>query len=228
LHLTKLCVILQMKQVNMLNIHLLESFLPLNTLPLIEQWVKDYPLRLVISKSRKSKYGDYRYLFDRKAHKITINHDLSAEMFLLTLTHEIAHMYVFKTYQRKALPHGKEWKETFKKLIFQSIQFYSQPVQKELVKYAKNPSATLGAHPELIKKMIEKKHEQFCYLENLREGEWFVLSKKILKKGKLRRTRFLCKEHRSGREYLVYKAAQVERHYEEGKLTSSKEPINEK
>ncbi len=206
----------------MLNIGLLESFLSPNTLPLIELWVKDYPLRLVISKSRKSKYGDYRYLFDRKVHKITINHDLSPEMFLLTLTHEIAHMYVFQTNQRMALPHGKEWKETFKKLIFQSIQFYSQPAQKELVNYAKNPSATLGAHTELIKKLIEKKHERICYLESLKEGEWFVLSKKILKKGQLRRTRFLCKEHRSGREYLVYKAAQVERYYKESKLKSSK------
>ncbi len=190
----------------------LVKFLPQGVFSLIEKWVEGYPLEIIISKPRRTKLGDYRYFPRYKKHQITINQDLSHELFLLTLTHEIAHMHAFERYGRKIQPHGKEWKRVFQYLIIQTFPFYSDQIQRELAQYAKNPKATLGSHPKLLQRLLGEKKENVYYLDELNEGMWFIVNQKVLKKGILKRTRYLCEEYRSNRKYWVNRSAQVKKY----------------
>lgn len=188
------------------------SFLPKGSDQLIEKWRGDIPLKIKISKPRKTKLGDYRYHPQSHGHEITLNNNLSLELFLLTLTHEMAHMHAFVKYGRKIKPHGKEWKYVFKNLIIQTIPFYSLETQKALANYAKNPMATLSSYPKLLKCLIKNEKENFHYIEDLDKGTLFVVNQKILRKGVLRRTRYLCEEYQSNRKYLVNQATQVKKY----------------
>ena len=46
-------------------------------------------------------------------------------------------------------------------------------------------------------------------LEELDENTCFAINKKTYLKGKLRRTRYLCKEMSSGKSYLIHALAEV-------------------
>ncbi len=188
------------------------NFLPKESDRFVKQWIYDYPLQISVVKPRKTKLGDYRYFPKSKEHQITINENLSPELFLLTLTHEIAHLHTFTKYGRKIQPHGKEWKQVFKNLIIQTFPFYSLENQKQLAQYAKNPKATLSAYPELTKSLTKRENGNFYYLDELNKGSLFIINQKILRKGVLRRTRYLCEEYQSDRKYLVNRATQVKKY----------------
>jgi hypothetical protein len=150
----------------------------------------DYPFDFIVSKSRHSKLGDYRYS-PQKGHQITVNRNLNSYAFLVTYLHEVAHLLTYLTYKNKVLPHGEEWKSSFR-TIFEPI-LEEDLLPDELIKVLKsydasNSSITLHALPE---------------------NQIFLLKNLALIKGKLRRTRYFCREANTGKLYLVAKNAQV-------------------
>ena len=66
-------------------------------------------IQILVKKERKTKHGDFRVLKNGKC-QITINSNLNPYRFLITLIHEIAHYRVYKIFEKKVKPHGKEWK----------------------------------------------------------------------------------------------------------------------
>src|SRR4051812_38681850 len=91
---------------------------------------------LRITRSRLSKYGDYRAPSGGKGHRISLNYNLNPYMFLVTFVHEMAHLTTFNRFKRKADPHGKEWKSEFKVLL--------------------EPFLRSGAFPSPLKEALEK------------------------------------------------------------------------
>ena len=89
------------------------NFIPLDSRSLIQKWVAEIDVVIKVVKPRKTKLGDFRYSFDNKC-IITINDDLNPFSFLITLTHEIAHAFVYKEFKGNVASHGKQWKEVFK------------------------------------------------------------------------------------------------------------------
>jgi len=79
-------------------------------------WLED-PFHFIISKTRASKLGDFRFRSDRKIQTITINYDLNPYQFLITYIHEVAHYRAFKKYGIGIKPHGTYWKNTFRALM---------------------------------------------------------------------------------------------------------------
>ena len=73
---------------------------------------QDHPFDFIVSKTRDSKLGDYRFS-PQKGHQITVNHNLNPYSFLVTYLHEVAHLLTYQTYKNKVLPHGNEWKKAF-------------------------------------------------------------------------------------------------------------------
>ena len=69
-----------------------------------------------LKKSRRTKHGDFSIKKNGLV-IITINEDLNAYRFLITLIHEISHYFSVKNYGVNIKPHGVEWKNTFKKLL---------------------------------------------------------------------------------------------------------------
>ena len=171
----------------------------------------DYPFDFIVSKSRHSKLGDYRFS-PQKGHQITVNRNLNSYAFLVTYLHEVAHLLTYLTYKNKVLPHGEEWKNSFR-TIFEPIleeDLLPDELINVLKSYLVNPSATSTGHGPLVD--VLKTYDASNYsitLHALPENQIFLLKNLELIKGKLRRTRYFCREANTGKLYLVAKNAQV-------------------
>ena len=171
----------------------------------------DYPFDFIVSKSRDSKLGDYRYS-PQKGHQITVNRNLNSYAFLVTYLHEVAHLLTYLTYKNKVLPHGEEWKNSFR-TIFEPIleeDLLPDELINVLKSYLVNPSATSTGHGPLVDvlKTYDASNSSIT-LHALPENQIFLLKNLALIKGKLRRTRYFCREANTGKLYLVAKNAQV-------------------
>jgi hypothetical protein len=171
----------------------------------------DYPFDFIVSKSRHSKLGDYRFS-PKKGHQITVNRNLNSYAFLVTYLHEVAHLLTYLTYKNKVLPHGEEWKNSFKSVFDPILEIGLLPDEliKVLKSYLVNPSATSTGHGPLVDvlKTYDTSNSSIT-LHALLENQIFLLKNLELIKGKLRRTRYFCTEAKTGKLYLVAKNAQV-------------------
>lgn len=171
----------------------------------------DYPFDFIVSKSRHSKLGDYRFS-PQKGHQITVNRNLNSYAFLVTYLHEVAHLLTYLAYKNKVLPHGEEWKNSFRSIFEPILEEGLLPDEliNVLKSYLVNPSATSTSHGPLVDvlKTYDTVNSSIT-LHALPENQIFLLKNLELIKGKLRRTRYFCKEANTGKLYLVAKNAQV-------------------
>ncbi len=173
-------------------------------------WQK-FPFHLKITPPRKSKLGDYRYDPGKRQHYITVNSDLNRYAFLVTYLHEVAHLITFQKYGRKASPHGKEWKAVFSHLLEPVIrrQMVPEDVLDALAAYMLNPKASSCSDANLTKTLGNYDQDPKKYLDDIPLGEVFRFQDRLFKKGNLRRTRYVCSEVKSGRQYLISKHAEI-------------------
>jgi hypothetical protein len=180
----------------------------------IQLWEKE-PFQFQVTRSRKSKLGDFRYRRDRKIQTITINSDLNPYQFLLTLIHEIAHLHAFKKFGINTSPHGLEWKKTFADLMDPMLSEKIFPIDLliPLRKHMRNPKASSSGDLFLMKEMSKydlPNHEsKSVFLSDLKPGNKFLLAGREFEKGETRRTRVLCMEVKSGRTFLIAQLAKV-------------------
>ena len=203
----------------MSNSHLSEvlgKYMPAGAVPVCTNWIVKLNIHLRITKSRASKYGDYRPVRGTDAHVITVNHNLNPYSFLITFIHEVAHLACEKKYSRFIAPHGREWKGEYAALLnyFLSRNIFPMDIEQALRQYVKDPSASSCTDENLLR--VLKNHdgeekEKVTFLEELPHGTYFRLnaSKKVFIKGALMRKRFQCFEHTSGTEYRVSALAEV-------------------
>jgi SprT protein len=195
---------------------ILARYVPEKALPYCVQLWNDTPFHFKVSRARGSKLGDYRYDHRVKSHTITVNNNLNQYAFLLTYIHEIAHLHVQLKYGRKALPHGKEWKSTFRQIMLPVLneEIYPHEILEALKKHMKNPKASSHSDHHLYKALKHYdtgKLSDAVLLEDLKEGESFVFKGVAYQKLMTRRTRVLCLHAGSRRKYLIPKMAEVTR-----------------
>ena len=195
-----------------MNLEQLNPYLPDNALIFIEQWIKNHPLTLKITRNRLTKLGDYRKINVPKRHQITINGDLNTYAFFFVFTHEIAHMITYSHYSHhEILPHGKEWKLIFGKLLVESLSVYPKELQGYILHHAKSPKASVGADSNISKYLINDSKEHEDYLEDLEIGSFFKLGQKIYCKNEKRKLRYICTEIKTHKKYLINATAIVEK-----------------
>jgi SprT protein len=166
------------------------------------------PFELKLTKSRQTKVGDFTSKRSALHPRITLNHDLNQHLFLLTYIHEVAHHYVHKRYGHRVDPHGEEWKNTFKELMQPLLlqeSVFPIEILHELRRHMINPKASSFADTQLTKVLRhhDKDGEKIVVLSDIPEGSVFSIRGRFFKKGMLRRTRYLCKEIKTKRNYLV-------------------------
>jgi hypothetical protein len=150
-----------------MSISVLEQYLPENTLPFLKKWFADYYIHIKITKNRNSKLGDYRKLPD-KSHQITVNSTLDKQLFFFVLTHEMAHLIAFEKFNNRISAHGKEWKDTFREMLLESIDIYTDDLKPIIRRFSSNPKANFMASPELVRYFhIENPEDQFVFVEDL-------------------------------------------------------------
>jgi len=194
-----------------MSIQSLEKYLPSNTLQYLKIWFSDYYIHIKITRNRNSKLGDYRKLPDN-SHEITINSTLVPQLFFFVLTHELAHLIAFERYGRKISPHGKEWKETFRQMLLESLEVYEDNLKPIIIEFSKSPKANFMASPGLVKYFhIEKQEDDLSFIEELQKGEFFIYrNEKYLLEGLIKKN-YLCKNLATGRKYSFKPLARVKK-----------------
>jgi hypothetical protein len=185
---------------------LLQSHVPATALDYSFALWKSSPFELKITKSRHTKVGDFTSQGTKSHPKITLNNDLNQYLFLVTYVHEVAHLRVYLKYGARLDPHGEQWKTTFTDLMVPLLweSVFPEEILHPLRKHMINPKASSFADTELTQafRKFDKETNEMILTE-VPAGSIFRYQGKYFKKGKLRRTRILCRELASRRDYLV-------------------------
>ncbi len=203
-----------MDQSNNREFNELEQHLPAGISSTIFDYLKKNNVLLTITRKRSTKLGDYRKPFGRqKFHRISVNGNLNPYAFLITLTHEIAHLEAFESYKKKRIaPHGKEWKAIFGDLLVDLLDkgIFPEDLSMVVRKHATNPTASSTTDLELSQCLRKYDANKATTLNELEESMVFKIGKKVFRKGKKRRTRFLCTELSTNKLYAVSGLAEVQ------------------
>ena len=196
-------------------IKVLANYLPPDSAPTIARWIDHFQCDFKISRARNTKYGDYRPPHAGQGHRISINYDLNPYAFLVTTVHEFAHLLTWNEHQRKAKPHGAEWKANFKRMMrpFFEREIFPADIRQAIVRYLENPAASSCTDHQLFKalKKYDQTPEHLVLLESLPLGSVFKLKDgRVFRKDAKIRKRFRCTELASGRLYLFNPLAEVE------------------
>jgi predicted SprT family Zn-dependent metalloprotease len=196
----------------------LDNYLPPGTMPIVLEYLHNYKVHLTITRERKTVLGDYRHKTMGANHRISINGNLNAYSFLITLLHELAHLLTFEKFGNSVQAHGKEWKGIFGALLSRLLdaQLLPADIEAELKNSLINPAASSCADDQLIR--VLRKYDSNtngCFLlEELAEGELFkIKGERVFKKGALQRKRYQCVEVATKKWYLfspVYEVKKLE------------------
>lgn len=186
--------------------NLLEQHIPASAVNYCVELWEQKPFLFKLSKKRTSKSGDFTCIQGRNP-RITINKDLHPFEFLITYVHEVAHHHVHKNYGFRAEAHGTEWKRTFQELLAPLLteNVFPKDLLGRLSQHMSNPKASTYSDSDLTKLLRSKdpRTAMATLLSELPEGSVFDLNGRWFKKGKLQRTRVLCLEVKSKRQFLV-------------------------
>ena len=198
------------------SLDILAGYLPEGTYEKVRKYLIRYRVHLTITRKRTSVLGDYRLPDRTQGHRITINGDLNRYAFLLTLLHELAHLMAYVYYGKRIAPHGAEWKQTFRDILveFTDKGYMPKDVEQAIKKYMHDPAARSCVDEDLIR--VLKKHDpytqDFCFVEDLEEGEWFLASDgREYRRGKKIRKRYECVDVRNRKKYLFSPVYEVRR-----------------
>jgi hypothetical protein len=188
-------------------LHQLKQYLPEGCFEEVSHYLQHYKVQLTITRERKSVLGDYRNSFADKNHRISVNGNLNSYAFLITLLHELAHLFTYERFGHKVLAHGQEWKNEYSKVLAQFLlkKIFPPDIHKALLKTLQNPAASSCADTSLLRVLhqYDEKKEGMSLLETLPEGAVFkIKGGRTFKKGEQVRKRFKCLEIATGKLYL--------------------------
>lgn len=199
-----------------LNFTQFASYLPKGVIDEIKKWFEKYSIQLIITRERKSILGNYTHPHARQAyHKITINGNQNPYSFLITLLHELAHLQAFVTYGLKIAPHGKEWQEVYRNIIkhYLGKGVFPPDIESVLLQSLTRVRAGSCTDKHLYKALAQYDVEPvdgLKWVEELQPDTYFVdRNGKVYQLKHKRRTRFLCEQLPSRKQYLFQPVARV-------------------
>ena len=197
-----------------INFEILQNYVPTESLPILQKWFNQREFELKITRKRVTKFGDFRGSIREVPNRISVNSNLNKYAFLITLTHEFAHLLVWVQHQHRVKAHGLEWKMEFSTLmnVLLTKNVFPDHLKVVLQNHMINPPASSARDINLI--VALKKYDppsNTVQLAELEVDTTFLLNdKRTFIKGKKRRTRYICKEVSTQREYLIHGVAEVE------------------
>jgi len=193
---------------------ILANYFPLEVVEEMYDLVVSLKIHLKVSRSRKTKLGDYCPPVRTGIHRITINYNLNKYEFLITFIHEVAHLKVWNKYAGKVLPHGNEWKNEYLRLMLPYIQrnIFTDEIKQALVEYFKNPGASKYSDNNLVQalRVHDDNPHNLVSLEELPINTKFILPDgRTFIKGELRRKCYKCQSLQNKRFYIFQPLAKV-------------------
>ena len=198
---------------------ILKDFIPEGSFDTVMHYISRYKVHLTISRQRLTVLGDYKHALPGKNHRISVNGSLNKFSFLITLLHELAHLFTFEKYNNRVRPHGKEWKAEFAGILaeFVQLKIFPEDIQRTLYASIANPKASSCSDTQLLRvlKKYDHPNTKTVHVEDLALNELFVTRDgKVYKKGEKRRTRFFCEHIASKRTFLVHGLMEVKKYAE--------------
>jgi SprT protein len=196
-------------------LHQLKSYLPEGSFEEVVHYLLHYKVQLTITRERKSVLGDYRNSHLNKNHRISVNGNLNSYAFLITLLHELAHLFTFERHGHRVQAHGQEWKNEFSKVLEQFLakNIFPADIRQTLLKTLQNPAASSCADTALLRVLhkYDKKKEGVLLIESLPAGALFsIKGGRVFVKEERVRKRFKCKEIATGKIYLFSPVYEVQ------------------
>jgi hypothetical protein len=185
----------------------LQDYLPAGSFEDVVYYLQHHKVHLTISRKRESILGDYRHAHTNKNHRISVNGNLNKFSFLITLLHELAHLFTYEKFGHRVQAHGREWKDEFGKILakFLAQRIFPGDIEKALIATLKNPAASSCGDEKLLRVLYnyDEKKDGVNLVEQLPMGTVFVIKGgRIFKKGEKIRKRFKCVEVKTGKLYL--------------------------
>ena len=194
----------------------LRSYLPEGSLDEVLFYLHHHKVHLTITRKRQSILGDYRHATAGKTHRISVNGNLNKYAFLITLLHELAHLFTHEAFGNRVQSHGNEWKKEFSQILarFLEKKIFPPDIERALLHTLKNPSASSCGDEKLLRVLhiYDEKKEGMQLVEQINEGGLFsITGGRIFKKGEKIRKRYKCIEVKTGKLYLFSAVYEVER-----------------
>ena len=185
----------------------LRSYLPEGSFEDVNHYLVHYKVQLTVTRQRQSVLGDYRHAHDGKGHRISINGNLNKYSFLITLLHELAHLFTYERYGHRVQAHGQQWKDEFSKILaqFLSKKLFPPEIESALFQTLKNPAASSCGDEKLLRVLrnYDAKKQDHFLVEQLNEGQPFkIKGDRVFIKGPKIRTRYKCIEPATKKWYL--------------------------
>ena len=189
-----------------------DNFVPIASLPLVLKYLKDWEVNLVITRERITKHGDFKAMPNGR-HQITVNQMQNPYRFLITTIHEIAHLVTYKDFGQGIKPHGREWKQTYRKIMlpFLKVEIFPDELLKVLKLHFRDPKASSDTDSQLalVLNKFDPENEK-NYIFELEKGTVFEIHNgRRFIRGERRTKRFECKEFKGKRLYIFNPLAQV-------------------
>ncbi len=197
-------------------LHQLQYYLPDNCLDEVLGYLQLHKVHLIITRERSTILGNYRNSFANNNHRITINGNLNKYSFLITLLHELAHLFTYELFKNKVPPHGAEWKNEYSKLLAQFLlkKIFPEDIQKALLRTLQNPAATSCGDTYLLRVLhkYDLKPEGVMLVESIPTGSLFkIKGGRIFKKQEKVRKRYKCIDIKTNAIYLFSPVHEVEK-----------------
>jgi hypothetical protein len=191
----------------------LKPYIPGSSLEPVMSWIDGRKLHMRIARGRKTKLGDYRPPQKDDIHRISVNGDLNPYEFLITLTHEIAHLAIWERYGRRARPHGLAWKTQYAAMLGTLIEkkIFPEEIESIIRMQVANPRANSKSDTELVRALHSHNTVQTgVFLEDLPQGALFCLQdgRKFRKLEKLRKW-YRCINQQNKKAYRINPVTRV-------------------
>jgi SprT protein len=193
----------------------LQSYLPAGSYEEVAHYLHHYKVQLTVTRERKTILGDYRHSFADKNHRISVNGNLNSYSFLITLLHELAHLFTYERFGHRVSAHGAEWKNEYGKILAQFLvkKVFPADIEKVLLKTLKNPAASSCADDGLLRvlRKYDPQKDGTLLVETIPQGTLFrIKGERIFRKEEKVRKRYRCVEVKTGKVYLFSPVYEVE------------------
>ena len=198
---------------------ILKQYLPEAAVDQVSKWIVRNKVHFKITRSRKTKLGDYRPPIHHPNHRISVNHNLNPYSFLITFVHELAHLQVFEDYKTTVQPHGTEWKKAYQKLMLVMLKndVFPSDIKQALSKSIVNAKASSTAELDLSRLLLQydpksSQDKNETRVEDLITNTVFQTQNGLqFKKGEKQRTRYKCLNLQNNRQYLFHPLTPVKK-----------------
>jgi hypothetical protein len=185
----------------------LQQFLPEGSFEDVLFYLQHYKVQLTVARQRQSILGDYRHAHGGLNHRISVNGNLNKYSFLITLLHELAHLFTYERYGHRVQAHGQQWKNEFGKILTQFLakNIFPPDIAATLSNSLKNPAASSCADEKLLRvlKNYDPVKDGHFMVEQLpADSLFFIRGGRLFKKGEKIRKRFKCLEVATGKWFL--------------------------